>query len=337
MGYPKQVFKRASEELTRRRESARELGLARADEIAERLPEITCIQREMAETAISVTKLVVASAGDISPQIHELREKNLELQRRRAEMLIAAGYPGDYLAEQMACGRCGGSGYLGHDMCGCFKELLKKEAYAELGTSSQAKNCTFADFRLDYYPIEARPGEVSPRAHMSGIFEACKAYAGSFSPGSASRGSASLLMLGHTGLGKTHLSLAIAGEVTGKGFGAVYIPVQKLMDKLEAQKFSYSEKAKEQYARDLENVLECDLLVLDDLGAEFTTNFSSSVLYNIVNTRLIESRPTIISTNLESAETEEKYSPRMLSRLMGGYTVMKFIGKDIRFVKKMCQ
>lgn len=332
MGYPKQVFKRASEELARRREAARELGLARAEEIAEKLPEIARIQREMAGTAIAVTKLVMASAGDISAQIEELREKNLELQRRRSEILIAAGYPGDYLAQRKACDKCGGSGYVGHDTCSCFVELLKKEAYAELGAVSQAKNSTFADFRLDYYPLEAGRGEISPRAHMSGVFEACKAYADSFS-----HSSPSLLMLGHTGLGKTHLSLAVAGEVTEKGFGAVYIPVQKLMDKLEAQKFSYAEKAKEQYARDLENVLECDLLVLDDLGAEFTTNFSSSVLYNIVNTRLVESRPTIISTNLEPAEIEEKYSPRMLSRLMGGYTVMKFVGKDIRFVKKMRQ
>lgn len=329
MGYPKQVYQRANEELTRRREAARELGLARTREIAERLPEITRIHREMAESAISVTRLVTASAGDISPRIDALRDKNLELQRRRAVILAAAGYPEDYLAEQKACGNCGGSGYIGQDMCGCFREILKREAYAELSAVSQANNSSFADFRLEYYPLEAAGG-TPPRTHMSGILDACVSYVANFSPRSPS-----LLMLGHTGLGKTHLSLAIAGEVTGNGYGVVYTPVQKLMDKLEAQKFSYAAEAKEQYARDLENVLGCDLLVLDDLGAEFITNFSSSALYNIVNTRLVESRPTIISTNLEPAGIEEKYSPRMLSRLIGGYTVMKFLGKDIRFVKKM--
>lgn len=329
MGYSTQVYQRASEELTRRREAARELGLARAREIAEKIPEITAIQREMADSAISVTKLVMAAAKDMSAKIDSLRDKNLDLQRRRAKILAAAGYPEDYLSEQTACVKCGGGGYVGTDMCECFAGILKREAYAELGMVSQAKNCTFENFSTGYYPDESEGG-LSPREHMTKVFESCRRYADGFDPDSQS-----LLMLGHTGLGKTHLSLAIAGAVTEKGFGVVYISVQKLMDKLEAQKFSYAEKAKEQYARDIENVLGCDLLVLDDLGAEFSTSFSSSALYNIVNTRLVESRPTIISTNLESSEIEEKYSSRMWSRLIGGYTVMKFIGKDIRFIKKM--
>lgn len=329
MGYPRQVYQRASEELGRRREVARQLGQARAAEIAKMLPEITDIQREMATTAISVTKLVAAASGDMSHQIKMLRDKNLDLQRRRAEILIAAGYPGDYLSEQKACDKCGGSGYIGSDMCVCFRELLKKEAYSELSAVSQVKNCTFKNFSTEYYPLEATAGDTPPRKHMKGVLDACKAYADNFSADSPS-----LLMFGCTGLGKTHLSLAIACEVTEKGFGVVYVPVQKLMDKLEAQKFSYSPEAKEQYSRDLENVLECDLLVLDDLGAEFATNFSVSTLYNIVNTRLVESRPTIISTNFEFSEIEAKYSQRMLSRLTGGYSVKKFLGKDIRLIKK---
>lgn len=331
MGYPKHIFKRANEELARRREAARMLGAHRSAEIAERIPEIAQIQRDMAESAMAVTRLITTSSDDLSQQIDALKNKSLALQRQRAELLTAAGYPADYLAEQAACEKCGGGGYIGADICDCFRELLKREAYTELSGMSQVKNSTFADFRLDYYPV-GTPDGAAPRAHMSDVFNTCISYAESFSLRSPS-----LLLLGHTGLGKTHLSLAIAGAVTENGFGAVYTSVQKLMDKLEAHKFSYAAEAKEQYARDLENVLGCDLLVLDDLGAEFLTNFSSSALYNIVNTRLVESRPTIISTNLDPAGIEEKYSPRMLSRLIGGYTVMKFLGKDIRFMKKMRQ
>lgn len=331
MGYPKQIYQKAGEELARRREEARILNESRAAEIAGRIPEIPRIQREMAETAMAVTKVVIASPRKAREQLAALRDKNLELQRRRAELLVNAGYPADYLTERTACERCGGSGYIGSEMCGCLSGLLKKEAYAQLNSVSQVKNSAFCDFDLGMYPdTSASPGGAAPRERMADVLETCKRYAEGFSSASPS-----LLMIGQTGLGKTHLTLAICARVTERGCGVVYTPAQKLMDKLEAAKFSYSADAKERYAKDMENVLGCDLLALDDLGAEFTTSFSSSALYNIVNSRLVESKPTIISTNLDPAEIEAKYSQRMLSRLMGGYIALKFAGRDIRFIKRM--
>lgn len=323
MGYPKHIYQKAGEELLRRRNAAKQLTESRFAEIAAKLPGILEIQREMANTAMSVTRIVAVSPQKAADEIARLKERNLELQKRRGELLRGAGYPEDYLAESKACYKCGGTGYTGSEMCECFRELLKKEAYSELSAVSQVKNSGFDDFSLDMYPEENR-------RHMSSIFESCKRYAEDFS-----KDSPSLLMLGQTGLGKTHLSLAIAGTVTESGLGVVYSPVQRLMDKLEATKFSYAQEAREQYARDMENTLSCDLLVLDDLGAEFITQYSSSALYNIVNTRLSETKPTIISTNFEPADIEAKYTPRMLSRLVGGYRALKFLGKDIRFVKKM--
>lgn len=332
MGYPKHIYKRATDELARRRDTARELSAARAEEIAAKLPEIPRIQRELAETASAVTRLVIASPENADSAIKGLRDKNLALQKQREERLRSAGYPGDYLSEQSPCEKCGGNGYSDGKMCTCLLELLRKEAYAELSAVSQVKNSSFSDFRLDMYPERPDRNGMSPREHMAGVFDACKKYAAGFSADSPS-----LFMIGETGLGKTHLSLAIAASVTEMGCGVVYTPVQKLMDKLEAAKFSYAPEAKEQYSRDLENVLTCDLLVLDDLGAEFITQFSASALYNIVNTRLVENRPSIISTNLGPAEIQQKYSPRMLSRLMGGYRSLKFMGSDIRFIRKVRQ
>lgn len=332
MGYPKHIYNRGLAELARRREAARELAAARAEEIAARIPEISAIRREMAETAAAVTKLVITSPKNAETALAGLRDKNLALQKRRSELLRAAGYPENYLSEQSPCEKCGGSGYEGGSMCSCLRELLRKEAYAELSAVSRIKDSAFSDFSLNMYPDRLDRNGISPRAHMAVVFEACKDYAAEFSPDARS-----LLLIGDTGLGKTHLSLAIAAAVTEAGFGVVYTPVQKLMDKLEAAKFSYAAEAKEQYARDTENVLSCDLLVLDDLGAEFITQFSAATLYNIVNTRLVEGRPAIISTNLDPAEIQAKYSPRMLSRLMGGYRSLKFMGNDVRFVKKTLQ
>lgn len=330
MGYPKQVFKRAEAELSRRRDAAREKSAARVNEIALKIPEIRLLQREMAETARSVTRTVILSPKSAEKEIEALRLKNLALQERRAALLQGAGYPEDYLQEQTPCIHCHGTGWAGAEMCACFRELLKREAYALLNAAAPLRHSSFADFSVDMYPAEPLGGGVSPRTHMAGIYAFCQKYAANFK-----KDSESLLMLGHTGLGKTHLSLAVAGVVTGLGYGVLYTSVQKLMDKLEAQKFSYSPEAKEQYARDVESVLTCDLLVLDDLGAEFITPFSAAALYNIVNTRLVETRPTLVSTNLEPAEIEAKYAPRMLSRLMGGYRALKFTGRDIRFEKKM--
>ena len=330
MGYTKQVYKYAQEELARRRDAARERNAARYDEIAKKIPRIPLIQEEMAETARKVTKTVILSPQNAKNEIGALRDKSLALQKERASLLLSSGYPEDYLKEQAACEICGGSGWRESEMCRCFSEILKQRAYAELSEVSQLKNCSFENFSVEMYPETPADGGASPRAHMAGIHSFCKRYAQGFT-----KTSESLLMLGHTGLGKTHMSLAVAGVVTGLGYGVLYTPVQKLTDKLETLKFSYSQEAKEQYSRDMESVLSCDLLVLDDLGSEFITQFSSSILYNIVNSRLVETRPTIISTNLEPLEIEQKYAPRMLSRLMGGCRALEFTGKDIRFLKKM--
>lgn len=332
MGYSKEVYSRAVKRLERRRADVRRENESRAAEIAEKLPQSAHIRREMAETALSVTRLLTTSPERAGEWIAELRDKNLALQQRLKELLRAAGYPADYLKEQTACEACGGGGYLPAGqggMCACLKALLKEEALAALAEVSQIKNCTFETFDLTLYPDAGAAGAESPRRHMADVLDACKRYAAEFSAYSPS-----LLMLGRTGLGKTHLSLAICESLASRGFGVIYTPVQKLTDRLEAAKFAYGDSAREGYAAELESALSCDLLVLDDLGAEFVTQFSAAALYNVINSRLVEGRPSIVSTNLEPQEIGQKYMPRMSSRLMGGFHVLRFTGKDIRFEKK---
>ncbi len=332
MGYSKEVYSRAAKRLERRREAARRENEARTAEIAARLPQSVEIRREMAETALAVTRLLTASPERAEEGIAGLRDRNLSLQQRLREILRAAGYPADYLKERTACELCGGGGYLPAGqggMCGCMKALLREEALAALEEVSQMKNCTFESFDLKLYPDAGAAGAESPRRHMADVLDACKRYAAEFSESSPS-----LLMLGRTGLGKTHLSLAVCERLTIRGFGVIYTPVQKLTDRLEAAKFAHSETAREGYAAALDSVLSCDLLVLDDLGAEFSTQFSAAALYNVINSRLVEGRPSIVSTNLEPQEIGQRYMPRMSSRLMGGFHVLRFTGKDIRFEKK---
>ncbi len=204
-------------------------------------------------------------------------------------------------------------------MCDCLRSLLKQLAYARMGEVSDIGNCKFENFSLDYYPA---PG---PRKVMGEILSLCREYAAGFSLKSES-----LLMMGGTGLGKTHLSLAIARAVIDQGFDVFYIPVQNLMSQLEHEKFSRSGDEKDS----LSFVLEADLLILDDLGAEFPTQFTSATIYNIINSRMIEGRPTIINSNLDMKTIEARYSERTVSRLIGGYKILPFAGTDIRVLKK---
>jgi DNA replication protein DnaC len=330
MGYPKQVFENAWKTLNSRRDSLRQENALRRAEVRRRLPALEELERRMAAVGAGVTKAVVADPDRARELIENLGRESLALQRQREALLLTAGYTADYLAERSLCPHCGDMGYIGARRCSCFEKLLRAEAHAWLGTTAPLDRCSFSGFRLDLYPEAAEGGEVSPRERMGNILSACQRYARDFSPTSHS-----LLFMGPTGLGKTHLSLAIAGEVLARGYGVLYASVQQLMDRLENEKFSRSSEAKEQYTDNMGIVMGCDLLILDDLGAEFTTSFTSSALYNIINTRITEGKPVIVSTNLTSKNIEERYSQRMSSRLICEYSVYQFSGLDIRFVKKM--
>lgn len=331
MGYPKEVYEKAWDILDSRRETARKNLEYNRQEARERIPEFEEIERQMAITGAAVSRSIIANPADASKKIEELAEINLSLQSKRTQLLENAGYSDNFLKESFTCEKCSDTGYIGMEMCSCFAQLLKQEAFKALNLSPQGSEGSFESFSLDFYSStpDGKTG-VSPRQRMSEIYDYCLYYAENFSLDSES-----LLFMGKTGLGKTHLSLAIARVITKNGFGVVYTPVQRLMDKLEMQKFSYSTEAKEAYSRTIGSILECDLLVLDDLGTEFQSSFSTSTLYNIVNTRMVEGRPTIINTNLDPAGLEQTYSQRMASRLGFSYKILRFFGDDIRFLRRM--
>ena len=157
---------------------------------------------------------------------------------------------------------------------------------------------------------------------MESVLNYCKEYAADFS-----RRSPSLLLYGKTGLGKTHLSLAIAGKAVEEGYGVIYSSAQNLFNKLEKDKFGKADTNTE------ETILDCDLLIIDDLGAEFTTQFTVSALYNIVNSRELEGKPTIISTNLMPEQLTKAYGERIASRILSNYVMLYFDGSDIRQIK----
>lgn len=181
----------------------------------------------------------------------------------------------------------------------------------------------FEDMDLGYYPDEPDPRTgISPRERMRGVLDYCRCYAVDFVPGAQS-----LLLRGPTGTGKTHVSLAIARTAAEKGCSVVYGPAQQLLRQLENEHFG-------RMAGDSAETLEaCDLLILDDLGTEFSSPFTVSCIYNIINGRMLAGRSTVVSTNLSQQELLARYGEQTTSRITGTFQPLVFSGQDIRQLK----
>lgn len=324
MRYDSSVYEKAEKELAARRSKAEKERELHHSEVIEKFPEIAELERQMAVCGLEAAKAIGMKKGRSEEFIEHLKNHNLSAQRRRAEILKQAGYPDDYLETKYSCPVCRDTGVIEGRMCPCYKNLVRTIAYDRLSRISPITVSTFEDFSLDYYPEAPLESGVVPRRLMAGNYRYCKNYADDFSLRSPS-----LILYGATGLGKTHLSLAIAGEVINKGFGVIYGSAQNLLNRLENEKFGRSG----QDGDTMSLLLECDLLILDDLGAEFSTAFTLSAIYNIINSRMLSSLPTIISTNLEPGELDKKYDQRIASRILGSFTPVYFCGRDIRQLK----
>ncbi len=328
MGYNKEIYESVNRLLEQRRRKAIREAEERQERIYNQFPRIREIQREFSSTAIQAARAVLGGQN-AAQQLTNLKNRNLALQQEEASILRQAGIPLDDLEIHYQCPLCQDEGYIDGVMCSCMKQLLRQEAYRQLNQLSPLSLSTFESFSLDYYsktPI--REGFPSPYKRMEDILRYCRAYAADFSLQSPS-----LLMQGATGLGKTHLSLAIARVAINKGYGVIYGSTQNIISKLEKERFSYRKDAGDDDSE--QHFIQCDLLILDDLGTEFSTGFSNAAVYNILNSRLLSARPTIISTNLTMRELERSYSERLVSRIMGNHVRLEFLGNDIRQQKRM--
>ena len=319
------LFQEAKRRIDRRRMNQQLALSARLEEIREKIPEVIEVRRKLAMTSAEVSKLILQKSTDFAAGIARIEEVNLDLQAREKKLLQEGGYPEDYLEMQYDCPLCRDTGFVDGRRCRCLQEEMQRLAVEDLNRSSPLQASRFEDFDLSYYPdvVDPETGR-NPRVVMERYYRYCKQYADNFRPDSQG-----IFMYGNTGLGKTHLSLAIAGVVAAKGYSVAYGTAQDLLRRIENEHFGRAEDA-----GTLDTLLSSDLLVLDDLGAEFTTPFSLSVVYNILNTRIAASRPMIISSNLSAKEFYDKYAERIVSRLFTQLVSMQFIGRDVRQLRR---
>jgi len=266
-----------------------------------------------------------ALGAENGENVGDIRLKNMELQEQRRAELVRAGFPENYLDDGYMCADCHDTGYIGTKMCDCLTELYKAEQRDSLSSLFKLGGETFDSFDLSYYDdIPAPDTGISPRRSMEIIYETCVEYARKFGGKSMN-----LFFNGAPGLGKTFLSACIARVVAGNCYSVVYDTASSIFAKFEDARFLRADDPEEARA-EVRRCLECDLLILDDLGTEMTTAFTVSVLYELINTRLITSRKTLISSNQTLHELHRRYSEQIMSRLEGEYQVLTFRGEDIR-------
>ena len=327
MAYDGKVMRLALQRFEEDRQRRQDQYQERRDRIFARQPRLREIDAQLRSTMSRIITSALRHGTDPRSAVAVLRDENLSLQAEKRELLRKMGLPEDALEETPACPLCGDTGYRNGQVCRCLRTYYAREQQKELSRMLDLGSQSFDTFDLDWYDGQRAPGQrKSAREHMEErVYNSCAEYAHHFG-----RRPENLLLFGAPGLGKTHLSAAIAREVSEKGFSVVYDTAGHIFEQFENQKFAREEGA----SSDVERVLHCDLLILDDLGSEMTTAFVQSALYQIINTRLMERRSTIISTNLLPGELARRYTPQIASRIEGEYTLLPFAGEDIRKLKK---
>lgn len=323
MAYSAEVVQRARARLAQAkadRESENNSHLAQAYRQVPRLKEIDML---LCQTMALAAKAVFSENGDAQAAMEKARQTNLALQQERAA-LVKLHFEEGYLDDTPICTHCGGSGYIGTTMCECLAELCRQEQKKELSLLTGGRE-SFSQFRLDYYSdaYDAKYG-ASVRTVMELNLKRCRTYAATFAPSSGN-----LLFVGGTGVGKTFLAACIARTVADRGCSVAYETAGRLFTKLERAKFSSDENAR----KEAEKLYTADLLIIDDLGTEMPGQFVNAALYSLLNDRLLDSKPMVITTNLNVDEAGQRYSPQIASRLYGNFTRLTFLGEDIRVMK----
>ena len=279
-------------------------------------PELANINLQL--SALGVNLATLAISGDVEA-LTKLQNQMTELAERKSQILNDAKIS----SVVYDCDACRDTGYINGKICSCIHTKAKQLLIEDLSSSLPLDNCRFENFDLNFYQNTELDG-ANPRKRMTAILKLCKEYVINFNP----KHSESLLFMGDTGLGKTHLTLAVTYELLNKGFDVIYGAAYNLFSEMENEHFDRHTNSKYNAA------VNCDLLVIDDLGGEFVSPYIQSLLYNIINTRDLANKPTIINTNLSMAEIGNRYTPRVASRLIK-YTAKKFIGNDIRQIKAL--
>lgn len=298
----------------------------RQKEVYKAIPELKEIDNAIVSNSIKSAKLSLM--GNDSAY-EELPDKNLDLSMRKIELLTSHGYPPNYLMPSYHCKDCKDTGYINKEKCHCFKQAIVDLLYSQSNIKEILTRENFSTFCYDFYPdnVKDEITKLTPLENIKKVVANCKAFIDNFD-----NSYENLLLYGNAGVGKTFLANCIAKDLLDRSHTVIYLTAFQFFDILEKNKFNKEEEkqeANEQFAY----ILDCDLLIIDDLGTELNNSFITSQLYLCINERHLRKKSTVISTNLSWDNLNTNYSERIFSRIASNYRLLKIYGDDIRIKK----
>ncbi len=321
-------FKRILRQYEEKQLAHKHLLKLRKKEIYRTLPEIERIDAMIASNSIKTSLLMIEEPLKAQSYMEKLEGENLKLSLKKLKLLSEYGYPKDYLEPKYDCPLCQDTGYIGHEKCNCLKQALIDVAYEQSNIKNILTKENFDTFSFDFYSNEVDPKySISPLDNIRLIHGKCRSFVENFDSAYTN-----LILYGRSGLGKTFLCNCIAKALLDGGYTVIYLTAFGLFKLFEDYKFnrSYEDISEEK----IESIFSCDLLIIDDLGTELNNTFTSGELFNCLNTRLLNTKSTLISTNLMPNHWSDNYSDRIGSRIFGNYQTLLFFGEDIRLKKK---
>ncbi len=302
------------------------LNLDRQMEVREKIPEIAELDNTISELSMNAARF---SLDGSDAERKRLQANIKAISGKKRALLKQNGYPADYLDPVYECPDCHDTGYDGTGKCHCFKKRIVDYLYQQSNIREMLETQNFSHFRVELYPddyVEEATG-LTPRDNIRKVLKTARFFSENFS-----QTHDNLLLYGNTGVGKTFLTHCIAKEALEVSHTVVYLTSLELFDILEKNKFDKDLSSEKKNAA-VSYILDCDLLIIDDLGTELNNSFTSSQLYQVIDLRLTRKRSTIISTNLSFDDLREQYSERIFSRITSSYSLLKMTGDDIRLKK----
>ncbi|MGL5821975.1 MAG: ATP-binding protein [Sarcina sp.] len=296
----------------------------REDEIRKLHPEILDLDSKIGSLSAQISLIAIRQSTNKEAELKNLRDKIEDLRTQKYEALVMNNYPIDYLSLHYHCKKCKDTGYIGIKRCSCYQKNLVKVFYDKSDISELLSNNNFSNFTLAHYRANISDGErLSPKENMQMIVNNIQEnYLENFAAHDRN-----LLFTGNPGTGKSFLSQCIAKYLLDKGHLVVYRTADELLSDLKEIKFKNNYEVESL-------IVDCDLLIIDDLGTEQITDFSISELFTFLNKKLLKQKKMLISTNLSPDALKNNYDERIYSRLIGNFTTLPFIGDDIRIEMK---
>lgn len=292
------------------------------NEIYFKIPRIREINESISSISIQGAKRMLLEGEGTTEDI----KKQIEaLSKEKASLLRQNGYPEDYLTMEYTCPKCQDTGYVGQHKCSCLKNSIIEILYEQSNIKDVLEKENFNTFSFKHYDNDVKDSitGLTPLENMHEVVKTCRDYIDNFKTEYRS-----LYLYGPTGVGKTFLTNCIAKELIESSHSVIYVSSIRLFELLADSTFKKNGSLE---GKDLaNNILDCDLLIIDDLGTEMVNSFTAASLFNCINERHLRRKSVIISTNLSLAELRQTYSERVFSRITSNYTLLKIYGDDLR-------